>query len=205
MSSIGATQRWNDASARSASRATARPTAFGTIRFHENRPPPMTSSNHKLFVLGLDIGGANLKAADSAGFARVPFTSRCGELRKSSAMLGRARRQGSGVQYLGGDDDRRTGRLLSHQTRRGCGDSARRRDRGRAPTTSAASRGLSHRRVVRFAARSVQTFTWRRRRRIGMRRRRLLLALTQVAAGVLIDVGSTTCDIIRSRQVCRQR
>jgi probable H4MPT-linked C1 transfer pathway protein len=33
----------------------------------------MTSSNHKHFVLGLDIGGANLKAADGAGYARSVY------------------------------------------------------------------------------------------------------------------------------------
>jgi probable H4MPT-linked C1 transfer pathway protein len=33
----------------------------------------MSSSNHKLFVLGLDIGGANLKASDGAGFARSVY------------------------------------------------------------------------------------------------------------------------------------
>ena len=143
--------------------------------------------------LALDVGGANLKAADGRGYAAVAAVCPVAGAGAAGRASCGADCRGAAVRRDRRDDDRRAGRLLRDEGRRRAGDCRRagRRGRraGRSRFTRPTAEFVTPGKPPRDAACSP-------RRATGTRWPRSPSRFAAARPALLVDIGSTTADII---------
>ena len=167
--------------------------ASGTVsRRERSRDEPIHRPSTDTTWIGLDIGGANIKAAHVDGTARaVPFEvwKRPDEL---ASAIGVDRRDPAAQPGRGRDDDGRALRLLPDQAgRRPRGP--RRRDRR---PCRPIPRGLGDRRVVPFRRGGPRASAARGRGQLAGPGRARRPGWCPSEPAILIDIGTTTTDLI---------